>query len=44
MNTLLFHLPNQIFSVDTFHDQNNNYAEKLKNEVIHVFTQTDFED
>ena len=43
INTLLLHFLIQHLSLDTFHEQKNTDAEKLKNEVIKVFTQTDFD-
>ena len=42
-NSLLLHLISQNRPLDTFYELNNTDAEKLKNEVIDVFTQTDFD-
>ena len=42
INTLLHQLVNQNLSLDTLHEQNNTDAEKLKNEVNNIFTQTEF--
>ena len=43
INTLLFHRLNKNYSPDTIHEQKINDAEKLKNEVIDVCTQTEFD-
>ena len=41
--TLILHLLNQNCSLDTFHHQNNTDAEKLIEEGMKVFTQTEFD-
>ena len=43
IQTLPLHLLNRNHSLDTLNDQVNSHAEKLRNEVIGVFTQTEFE-
>ena len=43
LNTLIIHLLNQSHSRDTFHEHKDTDVGKFKNEVVNIFTKTEFD-